>query len=213
MPERSPDRFRDRRDAGRALGLRLAGLGVRRPLVLGLARGGVVVAHEVALATEGRLDVLAVRKLGAPAQPELAIGAVASGGGRALNTGLIERLGVDLRHVVEAAARESADLAARERDYRGGRPPLDPAGQPVVLVDDGLATGATMRAAVAGVRTRRPGSLTVAVPVAAPDTAAELRPAVDELVCLCVPDLFMAVGDWYEEFDPVEDEQVRRLLS
>src|SRR5581483_11620161 len=112
MPEQFPDRFRDRRDAGRALGLRLAELGVWRPLVLGLARGGVVVAQEVALATEGRLDVLAVRKLGAPGQPELAIGAVASGGGRALNTGLIERLGLDVRQVLEAADRESVELAA-----------------------------------------------------------------------------------------------------
>ena len=207
-------RFRDRADAGRQLGLRLAGgLPGERPLVLGLARGGVAVAREVALAVDGELDVLVVRKLGAPSQPELAIGAVASGGGRALNSGLIEQLGLDIRHVWEAAAREAAGLDARARRYRGDRPSPQPCGRPVILVDDGLATGATMRAAVASVSALRPARLTVAVPVGAPDTVAGLREAADDVVCLLEPEPFLAVGEWYERFDPVDDDEVVSLLG
>jgi putative phosphoribosyl transferase len=181
--------------------------------VLGLARGGVVVAHELARAVGAPLDVLVVRKLGAPGQPELAMGAVASGGGRALNPIVIDRLGVSPEAVSESARRELEELAVRERAYRGTRSPPQLAGRTVILVDDGLATGASMRAAVASVRAAAPASVRVAVPVGAPDTVADIRTTVDELVCLLEPDDFMAVGEWYDEFDPVDDATVRRLLS
>ncbi len=207
-------RFRDRAEAGRLLGLRLAGRHLGGdPLVLGLARGGVVVAHELAAALGAQLDVLVVRKLGAPGQPELAVGAVASGGGRALNPTVIDRLGISPAAVSEAVRRELAELGQREQAYRGTRPPPELAGRAVILVDDGLATGASMRAAVAAVRAAGPASLTVAVPVGAPDTVADIRRTVDELVCLLEPDEFLAVGGWYDEFDPVDDATVRRLLG
>lgn len=207
-------RFRNRSQAGSLLGLQLAGRRADgKPLVLGLARGGVVVAHELAIALGAQLDVLVVRKLGAPGQPELAMGAVASGGGRALNPTVIDRLGVSPAAVSEAARRELAELAQRERLYRGTRPAAELAGRAVILVDDGLATGASMRAAAAAVRAAGPARVTIAVPVGAPDTVADIRPTVDELVCLLQPDDFVAVGECYDEFDPVDDATVRRLLN
>jgi putative phosphoribosyl transferase len=181
-------------------------------LVLGLPRGGVPVAHAVASALAAPLDVFVVRKLGAPQQPELALGAIASGGTIVLNDDIVRQLGVDatrLQPIIDAQRRE---VDARERRYRGQRPPLDLNGRTVVLVDDGLATGATMRAAIAAVRSAA-AAMIVAVPVAAPEAVAELRGEVDRLEVVSTPPGFAAVGLWYRDFRQVSDEEVRRLLE
>jgi putative phosphoribosyl transferase len=206
--------FRDRAEAGRLLGERLGAYAGRRDVVvLALPRGGVPVAREVARALGAPLDVFLVRKLGFPGQPELAMGAIASGGTRVLNEELVRelRLGADL--IERVAVREEAELARREHAYRGERPPLDLRGRTVVLVDDGLATGATMRAAVDAVRSRGPQRVVVAIPTAPPHALHELRPEVDELVCVIAPDPFHAVGLWYEDFREISDDDVRRLLA
>ena len=206
-------RFRDRAEAGRLLGERLAQDGALGDVVvLGLPRGGVPVARQVARALGAPLDVFLVRKLGYPGQPELAMGAIASGGIRVLNEDLVRELRLTVDVIDRVAEREEAELGRRERAYRGDRPPLDLAGKAVILVDDGLATGATMRAAVEAVRTRGPGRVVVAVPVAPSHALQELRDRVDDLVGLAAPDPFHAVGLWYEDFREVSDEDVRRLL-
>jgi putative phosphoribosyl transferase len=207
-------RFRDRAEAGRLLGERLSEYAGRGDVVvLGLPRGGVPVAREVALALAAPLDVFLVRKLGFPGQPELAMGAIASGGTRVLNEQLVRELRLGDELIERVAEREGAELVRREQAYRGDRPPPDLRGRTVVLVDDGLATGATMRAAVAAVRSRGPHRIVVAVPTAPPPALDELRPEVDELVCLIAPDPFHAVGLWYEDFREISDEDVRRLLA
>jgi predicted phosphoribosyltransferase len=207
-------RFRDREHAGQVLGERLRRYaGWENLLVLGLPRGGVPVAFEVARALDAPLDVFVVRKLGLPGHEELAMGALASGGVRVLNEDLVERLGIDDETIARAAAAEAAELERRERAYRGDRGPVQAAGRTVILVDDGLATGSTMRAAAYAVRAQEPERLVVAVPVAAAQTCAELREEVDEVVCALTPDPFAAVGLWYEDFTPTEDEEVRRLLA
>ena len=206
-------RFRDRVEAGRLLGERLSGLAGRSDLVvLALPRGGVPVAREVARALGAPLDVFLVRKLGLPAQPELAMGAIASGGTRVLNEQLVRelRLGDDL--IERVAAREREELERRERAYRGDRPAPALAGKVVVIVDDGLATGATMRAAVAAVRSQAPKLLVVAVPTAPPHTLDELAGEADEVVSVISPEPFYAVGAWYEDFGELSDDDVRRLL-
>jgi putative phosphoribosyl transferase len=206
--------FSDRRGAGRELGARLSRHAGRKDLVvLGVARGGVPVAYEVARALGAPLDVLVVRKLGVPGREELAIGALASGGARALNHDVLRRAGVGQREVDAITERERAELERREHAYRGEGDPIDVNGQAVVVVDDGLATGATMRAAIATLRQRGVEAIVVAVPVAAPATCAALREAADEIVCVRTPDPFVAVGLWYDDFTPVSDEQVRRLLD
>jgi len=179
--------------------------------VLGLPRGGVPVAHEVARALGAPLDVLVVRKLGVPGQEELAFGAVASGGLQVLNPDVAR--GVDPSAIAEVTARAWRDLASREAAYRGGRAPLDLAGHTVVVVDDGLATGASMRAAVAAVRRQDPAAIVVAVPVGAASTCVLLRSEADEVVCVASPHPFLAVGTWYEDFSPTSDDEVRRLLA
>ena len=208
-------RFRDRRHGGEALGEQLRHRYADRDdlLVLGLPRGGVPVAYEVARALDAPLDVFVVRKLGVPGHEELAMGALASGGVLVLNRDLIERLGIDDEAVARVVARERAELARRERAYRGDRGPVDVAGKTVILVDDGLATGSTMRAAASAIRAQRPERLAVAVPVAARQTCEELRDEVDELECTLTPDPFAAVGLWYEEFASTEDDEVRGLLA
>jgi putative phosphoribosyl transferase len=207
-------RFRDREHAGRVLGERLRSYAGRENLlVLGLPRGGVPVAFEVARALDAPLDVFVVRKLGVPGHEELAMGALASGGVRVLNEELVEQLGIDDESIARAAAAEAAELERRERAYRGDRGPVEAAGRTVILVDDGLATGATMRAASQAVRAQQPERLVVAAPVAAAQTCRELREEVDEVVCALTPDPFAAVGLWYEDFAPTEDEEVRRLLA
>jgi putative phosphoribosyl transferase len=206
-------RFRDRAEAGRLLGERVAArIGGRGVVVLGLPRGGVPVARAVARALGAPLDVFLVRKLGYPGQPELAMGAIASGGVRVLNEQLVAELRLDDELIDRVAEQEEKELRRRELAYRGDRPPLELRGRTVVLVDDGLATGATMRAAVEAVRRKAPERVVVAVPVAPPHAVRELQDAVDELVVLVAPDPFHAVGLWYDDFREVPDDEVRRLL-
>ena len=211
-------RFRDRRHAGQALGWRLVDAGVLEycpepRVVLGLPRGGVPVAGEVARILAAPLDVFLVRKLGVPGQEELAMGAIASGGVRVLNEPVIERLGVTPDEV-EAVARTEADvLARREEAYRDGRPPVDVKGASVIVVDDGLATGASMRAALHALRAQEPGAVVVAVPVGSVDTCRMLRDEADEVICMRMPARFLAVGQAYVDFSPTTDDEVRAVLA
>jgi predicted phosphoribosyltransferase len=182
-------------------------------LVLALPRGGVPVAYEVARALGAALDVFLVRKLGVPGNEELAMGAVATGGVRVLNDPVVRQLGIP-GHLIDAvAAEQQQELARRERLYRDGRPPPDTRGRAVILVDDGLATGATMRAAVKALRRSGPARIVVAVPTAPPDTCEELRREADEVVCGIAPEPFLAVGQWYEDFPQTSDDEVRDLLA
>lgn len=205
--------FRDRRHAGMLLGERVRDLGLSRPVVLGLPRGGVVVAVEVARALGAPLDVLVVRKLGAPGNPELGIGAIAEGGITVRNEGLIARLGVSRAALEAVAGREAAELDRRTRAYRRGRPPRSLEGCTAVVVDDGLATGYTARAAVAAARARGAPVVVLAVPVAAPETAAEFASLVDRVVCVDMPDFLFAVGASYADFSQTGDDEVERLLA
>jgi predicted phosphoribosyltransferase len=206
--------FEDRADAGRRLAAALARhRDEPELLVLALPRGGVEVAYEIARSLRAELDVFIVRKLGVPGQEELAMGAIASGGGRVLNPLVIRSLGIR-RNVLEAAVvQQSQELRRRERVYRDGRRPPEVRGRHVLLVDDGVATGATARAAIAAVRQGEPSHLTLAVPVAPRDVARELSTEVDRLVCLATPEPFGAVGRWYGEFEQTSDELVRTLLA
>lgn len=206
--------FRDRREAGRVLAGRMAGLAGRPDvLVLALPRGGVPVGYEVARKLGAPLDVFLVRKLGVPGQPELAFGAIASGGVRLLNRDVVQGLGIPPEEVEAVAAEEGEELARREREYRDDRPPPDVRGKTAVLVDDGLATGASMRAAVAALRKLDPARIVVAVPVAAPSVCEAFRRIVDEVVCARTPDPFQAVGLWYHDFSQTSDAEVRELLD
>jgi putative phosphoribosyl transferase len=211
LPERG---FRDRTDAGRQLAGRLGAYAGRADVcVLGLPRGGVPVAAEVAAALGAPLDVFVVRKLGVPGHEELAMGAIASGGVRVLNEEAVGALHIPPAEIEVATALAGAELRRLEGLYRGARPPLDVRGRSVILVDDGLATGSTMRAAAAALRRLGPARTVVAVPVAAPETCAALRREVDEVVCVLLPESFYAVGAWYEDFSQTTDEEVRRSLS
>ncbi|MBI2933333.1 MAG: phosphoribosyltransferase [Planctomycetes bacterium] len=206
--------FRDRLEAGQALAERLAGYADRPDvIVLGLARGGVAVAYEIALRLHAPLDVLLVRKLGAPGFEELALGAIAPGGVCVLNDRLLEALGLSSETLEILMKREREELQRRERLYRRGRPALEVENRVALLVDDGLATGSTMRAAVAAARQRRPAKIVVAVPVAAPSACVEVAAEVDEVVCLATPESFDSVGQWYEDFTQVDDGEVRDLLD
>ncbi|HSU12684.1 phosphoribosyltransferase [Longimicrobium sp.] len=213
-PEAGVRRYRDRVDAGRSLA-RLLMDHAGRPdvLVLALPRGGVPVGYEVARALGAPLDVFLVRKLGVPGHEELAMGAIASGGVRVLNARVVESLGIPATAIDHVAAQEQAELERRERAYRGGRPPPRVEGCHVILVDDGLATGSTMRAAAAALRAMRPRRLVVAVPVAAAETCEELRAEVDEVVCAMTPEPFYAVGLWYDDFSQTTDQEVAELLA
>lgn len=207
-------RFRDRAEAGRALAEHLRKYAGRDDvIVLALPRGGVPVGYEVARALGAPLDVFLVRKLGVPGREELAFGAIASGGARVLNQEVVDVLGIDDELIEAVARREQAELHRRDALYRGGAPPPDVRGKVVILVDDGLATGATMRAAVLALRKAEPAKIVVAVPTAAPQTCEELRPHVDEIVCAITPDPFFAVGMWYRDFSETTDDQVRELLE
>lgn len=206
-------RFADRRAAGRALAPLLAPYrGAPSVVVLALPRGGVPVAFEVAQALDAPLDVFVVRKLGLPGHEEFAMGAIASGDVRVDNPD-VAPLAVSQAAMDAVLARERAELARREALYRGARPPLALAGRTVILVDDGLATGATMRAAVAAVRLRQPARVVVAVPVAAAETCAALRREADEVVCALTPPWFTAVGAWYGDFTQTDDAEVHDLLA
>ena len=209
-----PGLFRDRRDAGRLLAEKLAAY-ANRPdaLVLALPRGGVPVAYEVARALGAPLDGFVVRKLGVPGYEELAMGAVATGGVRVLNDQLVERLGIPEQMIDAVAARELQELARRERRYRGGRPPPDVRGRSVILVDDGLATGATMHAAIEALRQQKLTRIVVAVPTASPETCEEMKTKADDVICAITPAPFQAVGRWYQDFSQTTDEEVEALLS
>src|SRR5215471_741873 len=216
-PLRSGDmrlkRFRDRCEAGRVLADRLTSY-ENRPdvLVLALPRGGVPVGYEVAHALQAPLDVFLVRKLGVPGHEELAMGAVATSGVRVLNDDVVKPLGISDHMIEAAAAQELEELSRRERLYRGGRPVPDMSGRTVILVDDGLATGATMRAAIQALRQQQPARVVVAVPTASPDICEALRSEADDVICVMTPEPFFAVGHWYDDFTQTTDDEVRRLL-
>ena len=207
------DAFLDRREAGRTLAAKLRQYGGRTDVVvLALPRGGVPVAHEVANALRAPLDVFLVRKLGTPGRRELAMGAIASGGIRVLNDDVVRWLGITPEQIEAAARAEQAELERREALYKEGRSSPTLRERIVILVDDGLATGSTMRAAVQAVRQQHPARIIVAVPVGAPDTCGELRSLADEVVCARTPEPFSAVGQWYLNFDQTTDDEVRALL-
>ena len=206
--------FRDRTDAGRQLAARLTRYADRTDvLVLALPRGGVPVAYEVAKALKAPLDVFLVRKLGVPGHEELAMGAIASGGVRVLNEDLVDYLRIPDGVIDAVAAVEQRELERREHAYRDDHPPLDVKDSIVILVDDGLATGSTMRAAAAALRLQKPRRIVVAVPVSSAETCEELRSEVDEIVCAVTPEHFQGVGLWYEDFSQTSDEEVRELLK
>jgi predicted phosphoribosyltransferase len=207
-------RFADRHDAGRRLAQRLTHYAGRGDVVvLALPRGGVPVAFEVARALEAPLDVFVVRKLGVPGHEELAMGAIASGGVMVLNTDVVASTGVTVAEIEDVFARELETLISQEQAYRGSRPGVEVGGRVAIVVDDGLATGATMRAAVKALQDRGVARIVVAVPTAPRETCELLRREVDEVVCASMPDPFMAVGLWYRDFAPVSDVRVRELLA
>ena len=208
------ERFRDRREAGARLARRLTAYAGRPDVVvLALPRGGVPVASEVARELRAPLDVFLVRKLGVPFHRELAMGAIASGGVRVVNTAIVDALGIPTEAIDAVAREEATELARREREYRGDRPVPDVRGKVVILVDDGLATGATMRAAVTALRRLGPAGVVVAVPTASADACANMAEVADEVVCAETPEPFLAVGAWYEDFSETTDDDVRRLLA
>jgi len=209
-----PQRFRNRTDAGRRLAEKLAAYADRPDvLVLGLPRGGVPVAFEVARALGAPLDVFLVRKLGVPGHDELAMGAVATGGLRVLNDEIVRGLGIPEHEIDAVVARELQELSRRERLYRGELPPRDVGGRTVILVDDGLATGATMRAAVKALSRQQPARIVVAVPTGSPDTCEALEAEADDVICAMTPEPFFAVGQWYDDFTQTTDDEVRDLLA
>ncbi len=206
--------FQDRVEAGQVLASELgAYVGQADVLVLALPRGGVPVAFEVAQALHAPLDVFLVRKLGVPGHEELAMGAIASGGVRVLNRSVVDSLSIPDHVIAAVAVQEQRELERREHAYRGNRPDPEVRGRTVLLVDDGLATGATMRAAAAAIRAQEPRRLVVAVPVAARETCDEFRDEVDEVVCAITPEPFYAVGVWYRDFSQTTDEEVHELLE
>jgi predicted phosphoribosyltransferase len=209
-----PRPFADRAEAGRVLAEKLADYAGRDDvIVLALPRGGVPVAYEVASALGAPLDIFLVRKLGAPGQEELAMGAIASGDVVVINDEVVKALKVPAQAVEARIASERRELARRESLYRGDRPPLDVEGRTVILIDDGLATGSTMRAAVTALRGQNPARIVVAVPIGAPATCAELLAIADECICALTPEPFRAVGLWYDDFAQTRDDEVGELLS
>ena len=206
--------FRDRSEAGQKLAQKLKAYANRQDvLVLGLPRGGVPVAFEVAQALNAPLDVFLVRKLGVPGQEEFAMGAIASGGVRILNQKVITGLNISSEAIARTAAQEQRELERREYLYRGDRPPLDVRDRTVILVDDGLATGATMHAAAIAIRKKQPKQIIAAVPVSAPEACDKLQVEVDEIICAETPRPFIAVGVWYQNFSQTTDAQVQNLLQ
>jgi predicted phosphoribosyltransferase len=205
--------FQDRFAAGRLLASKLRRFANRSDtVVLALPRGGVPVGFEVAKALNVPLDVFVVRKLGVPGYEELAMGAIASGGIRVLNEDLVRTAGIPDEVIDAVAAEEERELERRERDYREGRPPVDVQGRTVILVDDGLATGSSMRVAVLALKRKRPAQIVVAVPVGAATTCAELESEVDQIICAVTPEPFRSVGQWYRDFSQTNDDEVRDLL-
>ena len=209
--EKTP--FKDRGDAGRRLAEQLARYRDENPVVLALPRGGVPVGYEISRSLDAPLDVFIARKLGAPRRPELGIGAVAQGGQRVLNASVVRALGISKEYIERVAAEEKTEIERRLRLLRGDRPEPEVRGQAVILVDDGLATGVTARAAIEALRRRNPRRLILAVPVCAAQTAELLRSEVDELICLKMPSKLMAISLWYQGFEQVPDGKVIELLE
>ena len=207
------ERLRDRRDAGQRLAVLLTRYAGDDPLILALPRGGVPVGAQIAAHLDAPLDVLVVRKLGHPRQPELALGALAEGGVRILNTGLLRRLGLDAAILDQVTAREREELERRVAEYRGRRAPAAVTGRTVIVVDDGLATGMTARAAVESLRDRHAMRIILAVPVASAATATTLREVADDVVTVLEPVQMQAVNRWYDDFRQVDDDEVVRLLA
>lgn len=208
------NRFVDRENAGRVLAQKLLKYKeIPDLLIIGLPRGGVVVAFEVARALQAQLDVFIVRKLGAPYQPELAMGAIAEGGMLLLNDAVVNYLSISKEFIEQTAKEEMVELERRQKLYRGDRAMTKIADRTVIVVDDGLATGATMKVAVRALKRKEPSKLVVAVPVGAVSTCAELKEEADETVCLMTPEPFSAVGSWFENFEQTTDQQVRELLQ
>ena len=206
--------FKDRKDAGKKLAQKLSAYSERpNGLILALPRGGVPVAYEVALSLRIPVDIFIVRKLGVPGREELAFGAIASGGVRVLNGDVVRILSIPDEVINFVAKREFQELQRREQLYRGNRPAPDVRNRTVILIDDGLATGASMRAAVAGLRALHPARIVIAVPTAAPEACEAFQSEVDEIICAVTPELFYGVGRWYEDFSQVTDEEVRTLLQ
>ena len=214
MPLVSTAAFRDRLEAGELLAERLSAYAHRdEVVVLALPRGGVPIAHEIARVLGVPFDVFVVRKLGVPGHEELAMGAIASGGASVINHDVVNALGIPMNVIETVAHSEQIELDRRERLYRGTRSPIHLVNKTVILVDDGLATGSTMRAAVMAARQQQPARVVVAVPVGAPSTCADLSREADDVVCLRTPEPFVAVGQWYRDFTPTSDEEVRTLLA
>ncbi len=207
--------FKNRSEAGRKLAQRLVEFKHESPVVLGLPRGGVPVAYEIAVALDAPLDVIVVRKLGAPGQPELGIGAVVDGDHHlsVLNEDVMSVLAVSEEYLTREVAVQLQEIRRRQELYRGGHPPIDVAGRTVIVVDDGIATGGSVRAALRGLRRRSPRRLVLAVPVAPPETVESLQPEADRLICLSTPLFFHAVGQFYDDFRQTTDEEVVRLLE
>lgn len=206
--------FKNRRDAGKQLAEKLSEYeGQDDVIVLGLPRGGVPVAFEVAKALNVPLDVFIVRKLGVPGQPELAMGAIASGDIQVMNDSVVRRAGISEAQIEEVSQQEKEELKKREKAYRGARPDIDLQGKTVLLVDDGLATGASMRAAISALREHDPEKIIVAVPTAPPDTCQEFEPEVDQIICLHTPTPFWGVGGSYQNFSQTTNKEVRELLN
>jgi len=205
--------FKDRVDAGQILANKLTKYADQKPLVLGLPRGGVPVAFEVAKALKAPLDVYIVRKLGVPGQEELAMGAIATGDVRVLNQGVIDALQISEEAIETETRKEKEELKRREALYRGGRPTLDVTNRTVLLIDDGIATGSTIKAAIAALKKQKAGRIIIGVPVAPPSTIEELREEVDEVVCVSTPEFFIAISLWYDEFPQTSDDEVRELLK
>jgi putative phosphoribosyl transferase len=206
--------YANRREAGRVLAEHMTGYAGRSDLlVLALPRGGVPVAYELAEALEAPLDLVIVRKLGVPGQEELAMGAIASGGAMVINRDVVAAIGISEEGINSVVARERRELERRERAYRGDRPPPRIEGRTVILVDDGLATGSTMLAAVSALRGLRPSQIVVAVPVAPPETCEAFRGEVDAIICAATPRMFRGVGAWYLDFEQTSDEEVHELLE
>ncbi len=213
MEGSQPARFANRRDAGRQLGAQLLPLAGERPLVIGLPRGGVPVADEVAMLLGAPLEILVVRKLGAPHNPEYGIGAIAEGGTRVFDREASALLEMDSGELAGVVERETAELRRRVEAYRGDREPHSPRNRTVIVVDDGVATGVTDTAALREIRRSRPRRLLLAVPVCPPDSLARLREEADEVVCLLVPPRLQGVGQWYEDFGQVADAEVVEVLA
>lgn len=210
---KTPARFADRRDAGRQLAVQLLPLAGVCPIVVGLPRGGIPVASEIATALHAPLEILAVRKLGAPHNPEYGIGAIVEDGTRIFDPEALEALAIDGGTLESIVARASEELRRRVVAYRGGRPPMRLRDRTVIIVDDGVATGVTDTAAIRAIRRQRPRRLILAVPVCAPDSLARLRKEADEMICLIAPPQLRGVGEWYQDFSQIHDQEVIAALG